>query len=99
MTLIRIVRMTFQEDQVNTFLEVFNQSKSKIRHFEGCTHLTLMQDYHKPNIFTTYSHWEDDQALDNYRHSDLFKSVWKETKKLFDDKPLAFSLKKFMEVE
>jgi quinol monooxygenase YgiN len=99
MSLIRVVRMTFEEDKTEDFLKIFNQSKEKIRHFEGCSHLTLMQDYHKPNVFTTYSHWEDDQALDNYRHSELFKGVWSETKKLFAAKPVAFSLKKYMQVD
>lgn len=99
MSLIRIVRMTFQEDKTEAFLEIFRQSKEKIRHFEGCTHLTLMQDYHQPHIFTTYSHWEDDKALDRYRHSDLFRGVWADTKQLFAERPVAFSLRKYIEVE
>jgi len=89
--LIRIVRMTFQEDKVEDFLKVFNESKHKIAGFEGCEHLELHKDYHKPNIFSTYSFWKNDKALDNYRHSDLFKSVWAKTKVLFADKPVAFS--------
>lgn len=89
--LIRIVRMTFQEDKVEDFLNVFNESKHKIAGFEGCHHLELHKDYHKSNIFSTYSIWEDDQALDGYRHSELFKSVWAKTKVLFADKPVAFS--------
>lgn len=96
--LIRIVRMTFQEDKVEDFLEVFNQSKDRIRAFEGCEHLELHKDFHADHIFSTYSIWRDDQCLDNYRHSDLFKGVWKETKALFSEKPIAFSNEKYMEV-
>lgn len=96
--LIRVVRMTFQEDKVEDFLKVFNESKKKIRNFPGCNHLELLKDYHKPNIFSTYSIWEDDKALNNYRHSDLFAGVWKDTKALFADKPIAFSSEKYIEV-
>lgn len=89
--LIRIVRMTFQEDNVDDFLKVFEASKEKIKGFEGCEHLELHKDYHAPNIFSTYSIWVNDAALDNYRHSELFKGVWKQTKPLFKEKPVAFS--------
>jgi len=96
--LIRIVRMTFQEDKVKDFLEVFAESKEKIKSFEGCSHLELLKDYHSPNIYLTYSCWKDDKALDNYRHSDLFKRVWSQTKPLFEAKPIAFSSEKYIEV-
>ncbi|MEL7005965.1 MAG: antibiotic biosynthesis monooxygenase family protein [Bacteroidota bacterium] len=96
--LIRVVRMTFREDEVENFLKVFNDSKHKIKNFDGCKHLELLKDYHQPNIFSTYSIWEDDSALDNYRHSDLFAGVWKQTKALFNDKPIAFSSEKYIEV-
>lgn len=96
--LIRTVRMTFQEDKVEEFLETFNQHKEKIRHFKGCNHLELLKDYNEPNIFSTYSIWDDDEALNNYRYSDLFKEVWAATKVLFKEKPIAFSSSKYIEV-
>ena len=97
--LIRIVRMTFKPEKVDQFLEVFNTSKSKIRNFPGCNHLELHRDYHNEHIFSTYSHWDSDEELENYRHSDLFKDVWARTKVLFDDKPVAFSHKVEMKVD
>ncbi|HAA16231.1 MAG TPA: antibiotic biosynthesis monooxygenase [Cytophagales bacterium] len=97
--LIRVVRMTFQEDKVEDFLALFEATKERIRHFEGCHHLELLQDYHQPNIFSTYSHWIDDAALDAYRHSDLFKEVWANTKALFSDKPIAFSSRLHIKVD
>lgn len=96
--LIRVVRMTFKDECVSDFLQVFEESQSKIRSFEGCQHLELLKDYHADNIFSTYSIWEDDLTLNTYRHSDLFKDVWAKTKVLFKDKPLAFSSKKYIEV-
>lgn len=90
--------MTFKEDKVDDFLTVFNESKNKIRSFPGCQHLELLKDYSQPNIFSTYSIWEDDDALNAYRHSELFEGVWANTKALFSDKPMAFSSKKYIEV-
>ncbi|MHA7102753.1 putative quinol monooxygenase [Roseivirga pacifica] len=96
--LIRIVRMTFKPEEVDNFLALFEATKEKIRGFEGCCLLELWKDYNEPNIFTTYSHWENEDALNKYRHSELFKAVWANTKSKFADKPVAFSSKKEMEV-
>lgn len=96
--LIRTVRMTFKHDEVENFLKLFNASKNKIRNFEGCTHLELLKDYNAPNVFSTYSIWENELALDAYRNSKLFSEIWRATKAKFDAKPIAFSSKKFIEV-
>lgn len=97
--LIRIVRMTFKPEEVPAFLENFEANKSFIRNFPGCQHLELWQDETQKNIFITYSHWESEKALDQYRDSELFKSVWSFTKALFSEKPQAFSSKKLQEVK
>ena len=97
--LIRTVRMTFRKDEVANFLKVFNESKTKIRNFPGCTHLDMLKDYHTDNIYLTYSFWENADALENYRNSKLFEGVWAKTKVLFKDKPLAFSSEKVERVE
>jgi len=90
--LIRIVRMYFQQEKVQEFLEIFEQSKHQIRAFEGCEHLELWQDWHSPNVFCTYSHWKNESCLEKYRQSELFQSTWAKTKRLFAEKPQAFSL-------
>jgi heme-degrading monooxygenase HmoA len=97
--LIRIVRMTFQEDKTGEFMEIFKASKHLIRHFEGCTHLELLQDVHKSNIYYTYSYWQSEDNLNVYRNSELFEKVWSATKALFADKPVAYSLNRLMEVD
>ena len=90
--IIRIVKMTFQPEKVNEFLEVFNASKHLIRNFEGCSHLELLNDINRSNIFFTYSHWETEEHLNNYRHSELFEGVWAKTKVLFAAKAEAWSV-------
>lgn len=88
----RIVRMEFAPEKVDQFLEVFHSSKYLIRNFPGVQHLELHRDADAPNVFYTYSIWENAAALEAYRVSDLFQSVWGQTKVLFAGKPQAFSL-------
>jgi len=97
--LVRIVRMTFRPDRLDAFLALFRASAPHIRAFPGCRHLALLEDAHYPNILTTYSLWESAEALERYRHSDLFRSTWAETKPLFAAPPIAHSHHTLVEVE
>lgn len=83
--------MTFIHGQEEKFLEIFSENKLVIRNFKGCSHLELFRDIHNPNIFTTLSHWENDNYLNDYRNSDLFSQVWAKTKLLFGGHPQANS--------
>ena len=97
--LIRIVKMIFEPKEVENFQQLFNRNKNKIRNFEGCHHLELLRDKNDKNIFFTYSYWNDESALNNYRHSALFKEVWAETKVLFSAKPEAWSVDRLVSLE
>ena len=88
----RIVRMEFEEEQIPSFLENFNNVKQKIRDFPGCTFLELYRDQNDPAIFFTYSRWIDEQNLESYRNSSLFKAVWSETKPKFRARAQAWSV-------
>ena len=91
---VRIVKMSFETDKIDLFLANFNNVKEKIRNTKGCELLELYRDKNSTNIFFTYSYWQTEQDLENYRNSDLFKGVWVETKALFNDKPEAWSVDK-----
>ncbi len=97
--LIRIVKMSFKPEESQCFLDMFEEIKDKIRAFDGCEYLELMQDYDDENSFSTYSKWRDGTALLAYRNSDLFDGVWAKTKAMFDKKPIAFSLKTHTKVD
>lgn len=90
--LIRIVKMSFKEEAIESFLQMFNERKTKIRNFPGCTHLELWRDKNHSNIYFTYSHWEDEEALDHYRYSAFFKETWTLTKQHFAEKAEAYSI-------
>lgn len=81
--------MTFQEDKVDDFIQVFEETKQRIRNFPGCRHLEL---WRTGNVFFTFSMWENEAALDHYRFSELFKTTWSRTKVLFAEKAEAWSL-------
>lgn len=84
--------MTFRPEAVEAFLGNFESNKKQIREFSGCQHLELLQESGTENVFFTYSWWDEEQSLENYRNSQLFKQVWSKTKVLFSDKPQAWSL-------
>ena len=89
---VRIVKMTFKQHEIEAFLRNFDSNKEKIRSVKGCSLMELYQDKKEPCIFFTYSHWDCEEDLENYRNSELFKSVWADTKVLFGDKPEAWSV-------
>lgn len=93
--LIRIVKLTFKPENISSFEQIFESSRPKILAFEGCNLVELYQDIKNPNIFFTYSFWDNPSDLENYRNSDFFKHVWSGTKKLFAEKPEAWSLQQW----
>lgn len=94
--IVRIVKMIFQENEIEAFQKLFNQKNVKIRNVAGCQFLELYQDVDDPKIFFTYSYWENEEALENYRHSTLFREIWTATKAKFDGKPEAWSVNKLV---
>lgn len=91
---VRIVKLSFKPEKIKTFLKNFENQKELIRNFKGCRLLELYRDKTNPEIFFTYSYWETEQDLENYRNSELFKGIWANTKIYFNDKPEAWSVDK-----
>jgi len=84
--------MTFSAEGIAAFQALFEERKSRIRHFEGCLHLELWQDAQRPEVFFTYSHWLSEGHLNHYRYSAFFKETWGLTKALFAAPPQAWSV-------
>ncbi|OYU79138.1 MAG: antibiotic biosynthesis monooxygenase [Flavobacterium sp. BFFFF1] len=97
--LVRIVKMSFHEENIPAFRENFELMKEKIRNAPGNRFLELYQDRDNPCIFFTYSYWEHEDDLNNYRNSELFYDVWAFTKKLFNAKPEAWSVDKLVSLQ
>jgi heme-degrading monooxygenase HmoA len=94
--LVRIVKLSFQEEHIPAFLDNFELMKEQIRNAPGNRFLELYQDKSNKSIFFTYSYWETETDLNNYRNSALFDEVWTFTKKLFNAKPEAWSVEKLV---
>ena len=74
------------------FISIFEERRKQIAGFDGCNGVKLMRDIKNPNQFFTYSIWKDKEALDKYRSSDFFQATWEEVKKIFIDRPEAWSV-------
>ena len=88
----RTVKLTFRAELVPDFMSIFEESKEKIRAFDGNLHLELLRDLAQPNVLFTLSFWENEQALENYRASELFNTTWARTKALFAEKAAAWTV-------
>ncbi|MFY0255919.1 putative quinol monooxygenase [Chitinophaga sp. 30R24] len=89
----RIVKMEFDPEKVITFRELFSRQQQQIRNFPGCLHLELWEHEASGNTWFTFSQWESEAALEQYRQSDLFRETWAATKVLFNAKPTAWTVK------
>jgi heme-degrading monooxygenase HmoA len=91
---VRIVKMSLHSKYIKEFKEMFEEKKQLIRNSNGCNLLELYQDKNTPELFFTYSYWDTENDLENYRNSKLFKETWKQTKGYFNNKPEAWSVDK-----
>lgn len=87
----RLVKLTFKEELVPEFMDIFDGSQALIRNFPGCRHLELLQCTGQPAVLFTFSFWDDEESLDRYRQSELFQTTWRRTKALFADKAEAWT--------
>ncbi len=94
--ILRIVKMSFPEDKLQEFIEIFNEAAPRIRQSKGCIELSLLKEDRDPSILATLSKWNSLEDLEVYRQSDLFKTTWARTKVLFNAKPEAWS---FVEIK
>ena len=90
--ILRLVQMQFELSRTSEFLEVFAIHRKALSEFPGCLKIELLRDINDPGRFSTLSHWDSAQHLEDYRQSDLFKLVWQKVKPMFRDKAQAFSM-------
>ena len=91
--IIRIVRLTFNEENIEHFYELYNKHKKAISSQSGCFSVELVEDSFNPNVVATISKWRDEESLNRYRDSKLFGVVWPATKELFAAKPEVWTYK------
>jgi quinol monooxygenase YgiN len=84
--------MSFKPEHTEAFKAIFRDNWEKIRSFDGCAHVELLQDEANPSLFFTYSLWKSESHLDAYRQSELFRNVWGGTKILFSERAEAWTV-------
>lgn len=71
--LVRIVKLQFKEEKINDFLLHFETVKWEVTNFPGCRGMKLLQDMDTPCLIMTYSVWDDEKTLENYKNSVLLR--------------------------
>lgn len=89
--IVRIVKMEFLNDRSEAFAEFSRSIQGKIRAVKGCLHLDLLRDIEQKNIFFSYSFWESEEDLENYRCSEFFLDTWGKVSPWFKEKARAWS--------
>ena len=88
----RFVKLTFKQEHIHEFISIWHESRDKIADFEGCHFVEMHQARSPDNVCFTHSLWDSEEALNAYRHSELFAMTWARTKILFDGRPEAWTL-------
>lgn len=99
MALQRIVKMTFKPEYCDGFEAYFNEIKEQVGNQPGCFGVKLLKDISGNGVYFTYSFWENETALNAYRETPLFGSVWPTVKAWFGAKPEAWSTQILLESE
>ncbi|PKQ62023.1 hypothetical protein BZG02_13875 [Labilibaculum filiforme] len=92
--IIRFVKLEIHPEHILDFKTFTSAEKEDIITFPGCSHLEVLQDVNNPSVFFTVSHWQSENALNQYRDSSFFQTNWKKVKLWFTAKPEAWSLSK-----
>lgn len=90
--IIRVVKMTIQQEQIDQFTRIFNESVKHIKEYDGCLGVELMKDVNQENVYFTISNWQTESHLNIYRSSRFFSITWSSVKVLFAGKAEAWSL-------
>ncbi|GAB4282635.1 MAG: hypothetical protein Kow0068_07300 [Marinilabiliales bacterium] len=79
----RIVKMEINEADIDSYLEKVQSVLDKIKSFDGCVSINILNDKEVSNRFFSYSTWESEEKLDAYRNSEWFKQIWSEIRQYF----------------
>jgi heme-degrading monooxygenase HmoA len=89
----RIVKLTFAKEKSEHFNEFYTSITDKIQSCPGCRSVKVLRDINTPEIFFSYSIWENEDKLNLYRDSEFFRGTWSTIKPWFSEKAEAWSTK------
>jgi quinol monooxygenase YgiN len=91
----RIVKLSISIERIQDFQNAFKENYENIASFPGCKDVRLVVDTKNPALHFTISIWESEQAIENYRKSELFNTIWSTVKPWFSEHAQAWSTKSF----
>jgi (4S)-4-hydroxy-5-phosphonooxypentane-2,3-dione isomerase len=89
--MIRLVKMTVPPGRAEEFERLYATVRERVLSAPGCRKLELYRDLRDSGIFFTWSLWDDEPALEAYRKSEIYRSVWPKLKAFFSSKAEAWS--------
>ncbi len=92
----RIVELQIQAHQIDVAKQLLKEVAPKVRSMPGCSRLEIMFGIHKKARVTTYSYWDSEKDLNDYRDSEVFQKFWKSIKPMFSEKARAWSSEHFI---
>lgn len=90
--IIRVVKLTLKREHQDDFVRFFKEHQSTIEGHEGCHSVELHKTTRDEGVFFTLSLWDSEEALDDYRNSSFFKTIWPQVKLWLSEKTEAYSL-------
>ena len=84
--------MTFLPEYADEFEAYFSAIKDQVAGQSGCNGVKLLRDINDNRIFFTYSSWDSEEDLNQYRQSEIFGMIWPKVKAWFDERPEAWSV-------
>lgn len=92
MAITRIVKMTFNHEKSADFEAYFLTIKDKVAGQPGCNGVKLLKQKGETGVFFTYSHWDSESDLNNYRQTEIFGQIWPTVKNWFANKAEAWTV-------
>ena len=92
--IIKIVKLIIEKEKVDEFQLFFKKSKLSISNFNVNNYVVLIKETEERNIFFSCSYWKNEEMFENYRNSNFFQGLWKNTKTYFSGKSKAWSINK-----
>ena len=89
----RFVKLSVDPAKLAEFKANFAIAKPQILSVSGCRHLELLQVTDEPNLFFTFSIWDSEHHLEEYKNTTIYFRAWETVKPLLNAEPLAWSTK------
>lgn len=92
MPITRIVKMTFKPEHAKDFEQYYLTIKHKVAGQPGCNGVKLLKERGDTGVFFTYSQWDSEDDLNNYRSTETFGQIWPTVKNWFAEKAEAWTV-------